>query len=70
MGELIDLEAYRRRKHRGLPRLATSRGCEPPASPSAPGPSAPDGYRLGLPKPSKPSKPAKHPDDPDAPEPA
>ncbi len=67
MGELIDLDAYRRRKHRGLPRLATSRGCEPSTSPSTPDPSAPDGYRLGLPKPSKPSK---HPDDPDAPEPA
>ena len=59
MGELIDLDAYRRRKHRGLPRLATSRDADAPAStrPS-------DSPRLGLPK------PPERPDDPDAPEPA
>ena len=59
MGKLIDLDAYRRRKQRGLPRLATSRDPEQPASPTAP-----DSARLGLPK------PPERPDDPDAPEPA
>lgn len=59
MGKLIDLDAYRRRKQRGLPRLATSRDREPPVSPGAP-----DISRLGLPK------PPDRPDDPDAPEPA
>ena len=63
MGELIDLDAYRRRKHRGLPRLATSRDTETPARPSeSHRPS--DSHRLGLPKPPDRS------DDPDAPEPA
>jgi hypothetical protein len=59
MGELIDLEAYRRRKQGGLPRLATPRDPAPPG-----GPRGPDGYRLGLPK------PPQRPDDRDAPEPA
>ncbi|MBK1670343.1 hypothetical protein CKO28_20170 [Rhodovibrio sodomensis] len=62
MGKLIDLDAYRRRKQRGLPRLATSRDADAPASPR---PS--DSYRLGLPNP--PERPGR-PDDPDAPEPA
>ena len=69
MGKLIDLDAYRRRKQRGLPRLATSRDSEHPAGPSAPDSgapdsSAPDSSRLGLPN------PPERPDDPDAPEPA
>jgi hypothetical protein len=59
MGELIDLDAYRRRKQGGLPRLATSREIETPKSPRSP-----DTYRLGLPK------PPDRPDDPEAPEPA
>ena len=74
MGKLIDLDAYRRRKQRGLPRLATSRDSEHPAGPSAPDSGAPnrgapdsrarDSSRLGLPN------PPERPDDPDAPEPA
>jgi hypothetical protein len=59
MGELIDLDAYRRRKQRGLPRLATSRDPDVPK-----GPSQTDTRRLGLPK------PPERTDDPDAPEPA
>ena len=56
MGELIDLEAYRRRKLGGLPRLAASRhtdGRESPRSPDSP--------RSGLPK------QPDCPNDPDAP---
>ena len=64
MGKLIDLDAYRRRKQRGLPRLATSRDSEHPAGPSAPDSSSRDSSRLGLPN------PPERPDDPDAPEPA
>jgi hypothetical protein len=60
MGELIDLDAYRRRKQGGLPRLATSREVAPSKVP----PKAPETRRLGLPK------PPDRPDDPDAPEPA
>jgi hypothetical protein len=56
MGELIDLDAYRRRKQHGLPRLASSRDRDEPR-PS-------DNHRLGLPK------PPDRPEDPDAPEPA
>ena len=59
MGQLIDLDAYRRRKLGGLPRLATSREPEP-ADPTRPSPP----NRLGLPK------PPDRADDPDTPEPA
>jgi hypothetical protein len=59
MGELIDLDAYRRRKHGGLPRLAASRDGDTPKAPRSS-----DSNRLGLPK------PPERPDDPDAPEPA
>jgi hypothetical protein len=59
MGELIDLDAYRRRKQGGLPRLAASREADAPKSPPQS-----DTRRLGLPK------PPDRPDDPDAPEPA
>ncbi|MBK1698763.1 hypothetical protein [Rhodovibrio salinarum] len=59
MGELIDLDAYRRRKQRGLPRLATIRDPD-----KANGPRPAENPRPRFPKLPEP------PDDPDPPEPA
>jgi hypothetical protein len=63
MGQLIDLEAYRRRKARGLPRLATSRDPDAPAE-------RPHRRDAGSPPPPALPRPSdrRGDDDPDAPD--